>query len=76
MAMKIETPEQLQAFLDNNNLKMSAILEGYELAKAKLAKAEADYRALAQMHNDVVAENKKLKEELNATKPKPRTKKK
>jgi hypothetical protein len=68
MATQIDSPEDLQKFLDQNNLRMSAILEGYELAKAKLAKAEQDYRTLAQMHNDVVEENKKLKEELNATK--------
>jgi hypothetical protein len=68
MATQIDNPEDLQKFLDQNNLRMSAILEGYELAKAKLAKAEQDYRTLAQMHNDVVEENKKLKEELNATK--------
>lgn len=53
------------------NLILSATLEGYELAKAKLARLEADYQALAKLHNDLVTENKELKAKLAPAEDKP-----
>jgi len=77
--MEIKTPEDLQKFLEDQSatyrLEKSAIMEGYELAKAKLAKLENDYRALAEMYNTVVEENKKLKAEVAKATKKPAPKK-
>jgi hypothetical protein len=79
MEMKIDSPEQLQKFLSDtmqkHALEKSAIMEGYELNKAKLAKLESDYTALAKAYNDLVDENKKLKGEAKAeNKPAPKKK--
>lgn len=77
--MEIKSPEDLQKFLEEQNaayrMEKSAIMEGYELAKAKLAKAENDYRALAEMHNRVIEDNKKLKADLAEATKKPAPKK-
>lgn len=61
--------------MDVNTI-LTATLEAYEIAKAKLMKLEAEYTTLAQEHNALVEENKKLKEGLKDVKPKPRSKKK